>query len=228
MLRRLCWVELEQYPPKLPGFLELADFELPDLPILPETLLLLDLKTQELRIDLADISHVLLRDLGATTQILRLAGRAYADAKFRPVRIEDCIADLGLELCMEAVSRNIIAQDAAIVGLWTRSREIAEHSCAIAQDMPGVDPAQAYLAGLMHAIDQLPSLLGWSGPLAELVAEKTHGITLAEIWSLPSCVCELFLVPEQARTCGPWSRIVRAAHARVGMESLNSECSVVC
>jgi len=229
MLRRLCWVDLDQYRPYPPGFIELADFEFPDLPILPETLLLLDLKMQDPWIDLANISHVLLRDLGATTQILRLAGREYADAKFRPIRIEDCIADLGLEACVEAVSTKFIAQDArnaAIVGLWTHSREIAEHASAVAEDMPGVDPAQAYLAGLLHDIDQLPSLFGWSGPLAELAADKSHGISLAEVWSLPACVCELFSVPDQARPRGPWSRIVHAAHARASMQSISAECSL--
>jgi HDOD domain len=229
MLRRLCWVDLDQYRPYPPGFIELADFEFPDLPILPETLLLLDLKTQDPWIDLANISHVLLRDVGATTQILRLAGREYADAKFRPIRIEDCIADLGLEACVEAVSTKIVAQNArneAIVGLWTHSREIAEQASAIAEDMPGVDPAQAYLAGLMHAIDELPSLLGWSDPLAELAADKSHGISLAEIWSLPACVCDLFSAPDQARTRVPWSRIVHAAHAQLGVQSFSAECSL--
>lgn len=230
MLRRLCWVDLDQYRPDPPSFIELADFEFPDLPILPETLLLLDLKTQEPWIDLTDISHVLLRDLGATAQVLRLAGRAYADARFRPVRIEDCIADIGLQPCIEAASRRIIAPDASnkgIVSLWTHSREIAEHAGAIAEDMPGVDPAEAYLAGLLHATDQLPGKLGWSGPLAELATDTSHGISLAEIWSFPSCVCELFSVPDHARARSPWSGIVCAAHAQVTMQSFNSECSAV-
>jgi hypothetical protein len=228
MLRRLCWVDLDQYRPFPPAFIELADFEFPGLPILPETLLLLDLKAQDPWVDLTDISHVLLRDLGATTQVLRLAAREYADARFRPVRMEDCIADLGLDACLEAVSTKIIAQDAkneAIVALWTHSREIAEHASAIAEDTPGVDPAQAYLAGLMHAIDRLPGLLGWSGPLAELATEKSHGISLAEIWSLPSCVCELFSAPDWSGNRGSWSRIVRAAHARVSRNSFTPDTS---
>jgi len=230
MLRRLCWIDLDQYRPFPPAFIQLADFEFPDLPILPETLLLLDLKAQDPWLDLTDISHVLLRDLGATTQILRLAAREYADAKFRPVRMEDCIADLGLDACLEAVSTKIIVQDAkneAIVALWTHSREIAEHASAIAEDTAGVDPAQAYLAGLMHAIDRLPGLLGWSGPLAELAMDKSRGISLAQIWSLPSCVCELFSAPDPAGSRGPWSRIVRAAHAQVGRNSPTSACNVL-
>jgi hypothetical protein len=233
MLRRLCWVDLDQYRPFPPAFIELADFEFPGLPILPETLLLLDLKAQDPWVDLTDISHVLLRDLGATTQVLRLAAREYADARFRPVRMEDCIADLGLDACLEAVSTKIIVQDAkneAIVALWTHSRAIAEHASAIAEETPGVDPAQAYLAGLMHAIDRLPGLLGWSGPLAELATNNSHGISLAEIWSLPACVCELFSAPHAAGDRALWPSIVRAAHARVSRNSLipdTPECSAV-
>lgn len=226
MLRRLCWVDLDQYRPYPPAFIELADCEFPDLPVLPETLLLLDLEAQDPWLDLTNISHVLLRDLGATTQILRLVGREYADAKFRPVRMEDCIADLGLDACLDAASTRIIphgANNKAIVDLWMHSREIAEHASAIAEDTPGVDPAQAYLAGLMHAIDRLPGLLGWSGPLAELAANKSHGISLAEIWSLPPCVCELF----SAATHGPWSWIVHAAHARAGTQSFTAEGGAV-
>jgi len=75
----------------------------PAIPIMQETLLLLDLAVQESSVDLREISQLVLDDLGATLQILRLAGREYANSHDRPLRIEDCISALGVNACMQAV-----------------------------------------------------------------------------------------------------------------------------
>jgi hypothetical protein len=58
----------------------------PAIPIMQETLLLLDLVVQEPSVDLREMSKLVLDDLGATLQILRLAGSEYSNSKDRPLR----------------------------------------------------------------------------------------------------------------------------------------------
>jgi HD-like signal output (HDOD) protein len=101
------------------------------------------------------------------------------------------------------------------------SREIAKYSKLLAEEMPGINPGEAYLAGLLHAIDLLPEVLGWdsgtSGP-----ADRAHvAMTMARKWALPSCVMELFHEDRRANgAAAPWSGIVRAAHRRANKSSI--------
>ena len=189
--------------------------DLPGIPVLTKTLLLLELMVQERCVDLRQMSQLVLSDLGAALQILRLAGWEYGNAEDRPLRMEDCISDLGLEACLKAVSAQILAHDGrqhAIADFWDHSREIAQHSVQIAKQMLNVNPEEAYLAGLLHTIGLLPELLGWreSGETdAALV-----GLRFATRWSLPACVTEFFREIHFAGYPTLWSGIVREAHQR--------------
>ncbi len=58
--------------------------EFPDVPVLSETLLLMELKIRDRAVDLTEISHLVLSDLGAVLQIMRLAGREDGSAESRP------------------------------------------------------------------------------------------------------------------------------------------------
>ena len=198
--------------------------ELPDAPVAPETLLLLDLVVQEPCIDLREMSEMVLTDLGATLQILRLAGREYGATEDRPVRIADCISDLGLRTCLEAVSAETIGRQERkreVVELWSHSREIARCSKLVAQDMAEIDPEEAYLAGLLHAIGLLPALLGWRE--SAMADEALVGLRLAKRWSLPSCVTEFFSELQLPGYATRWSVIVRKAHLRANRYGI--DCS---
>ena len=194
--------------------------DLPDIPVLSKTLLLLDLMVQEPCVDLHQMSQLVLADLGATLQILRLAGREYGTTEDRPNRIEDCISDLGLDACLQAVSAQMVPRDSrqhAIAEFWAHSREIAQHAKRLAEETPRVNPEEAYLASLLHAIGLLPALLGWreSGEADSALA----GLRLATRWSLPHYVTEFFR--EMHFTGYPiwWSKIVRKAHQRANRSS---------
>lgn len=66
--------------------------DLPDVPALPETLLQMELRLHEFSIDLHELSQLVLSDLGATLQIMRLAARESSAPDAHPARIEDCIS----------------------------------------------------------------------------------------------------------------------------------------
>ncbi|HEY0759307.1 MAG TPA: HDOD domain-containing protein [Acidisarcina sp.] len=133
-------------------------------------------------IDLAAVSALILTDVGATLQILRLCGREFDFAEDRPRSIEHCIASLNTETWIGAIFAEPFTHEAnyaLAVSLWEHSRTIAGIARQIAFSMPGVNPAEAYLAGLLHDLGKLPAVLGWSG-IGDLEAAD-----LAEQWSLP-------------------------------------------
>ena len=196
--------------------------DLPDIPVLTQTLLILELLIQEPCVDLREVSRVVLGDVGATLQILRLAGREYGDAEGRPTRIEDCISDIGLQACLKAVSAQTIANDGrrtAIGEFWAHCREIAEYSKIVAAEMPGINPDEAYLTGLLHAIGLLPGLLGWRE--AGVADGTLAGLRIAKRWSLPHFVMEFFNEMHLTGYATRWSGIVQKAHHRATHSSID-------
>jgi hypothetical protein len=192
------------------------DYDLPDVPALPNTLLLLDLVTQERCVDLHEMSQIVLSDVGATLQILRLAGREYGNEAGRLTRVEDCIADLGVQPCLSAVGAKIAYGSHgrnAVRALWSHSREIAQRTSMLAEEMPGVDPAMAYLAGLLHAIGSLPQALGWTWTDPDMEAASIAR-DMAMRWSLPECIQELF--SETASSATGLGHLVSLAHRNAG------------
>jgi hypothetical protein len=190
-----------------------ADF--PDTPVLPETLLLLELQLQEPSVDLSAMSQLILGDLGATVQILRLAGREYGHAEDRPNRMEDCIADLGLEACLEAVSARTVTRGVRhgwLQETWAHSLQVAQYCKLIAQQMSDLNPEEAYIVGLLHSLGSLPSVLGWGWKESKIQDDYLGGFKLAKKWFLPDFLttslndlhtngCEML-----------WPNIMRTAH----------------
>lgn len=182
--------------------------DLPNVPALPETLLRMDLMMQEPRIDLREMSQLILSDLGATLQVLRLAGKEYGDGEGRPTRIVDCISDLGVEACVDAISAYAVARDGrkdSIAEFWAYSRQVATYSKQAAEEMTDGKPEEAYLAGLLHGLGSLPAVLGWDYAESGLVDGEVAGLRLAQRWSLPACVIELLFdiqLAEQAARRG--------------------------
>lgn len=199
--------------------------DLPDVPVLPETLLRLDLEVQEPCVDLREMSQVILSDLGATVQILRLSGLELNDAETRSTRIEDCICDLGVAACLEALSAGTIARDYrydGVVETWAHSREIAHYSKLVAEDMEDVNPDEAYLVGLLHTIGLLPQALGWYGSQSRPVDAALAGLQMARQWSLPQVAVEYFREVNLDSYTSPWPEIVHKAHR------FQSKSSILC
>jgi HDOD domain len=196
------------------------------VPVMPEILLLVELEVQEFCVDLRALSQLVLSDLGATLQVLRLAGREYGLAEGRPTRVEDCIADMGLQACIEAMSAQLVPRGGSsmvIAELWSHCREIARQSKHIAEQTVDIDPDQAYLVGLCHSIGSLPAVLGWSGSKSQGFDSALLGLELAREWSLPGCVFDYFCDVQRCGGQSPWPEIVQAAHRCAGQ--LSGECA---
>jgi HDOD domain len=190
-----------------------------DVAVMQETLLLVELETQGFCVDLRALSKLVLSDLGATLQVLRLAGREYGDADGRPVRVEDCIADLGIQACIDAMSAQLMPRDVrspSVRDLWRHSREIAEHSKYLAEQTVDIDPDEGYLVGLCHSIGSLPGVLGVGGKACQELDHVRMGLELAREWLLPGCVVEYFSNLEKCGGRSAWLGIVEAAHRCAG------------
>ncbi|KAA6464434.1 HDOD domain-containing protein [Acidobacteria bacterium AB60] len=169
---------------------------------------------QESAVDLKAVTEVILADLGATLQILRLAGREFGASGGCPRRIQDCIASLGFELCVEAVAMGTWPVDKRhprAHACWTHSRQIAEYCHLLAGQLEEMNTEDAYLVGLFHELGALPGILGWQHAQNDSLDEATAGYILAKQWLLPDVIADSMLEVSSFRPAR-WTGIVLAAH----------------
>lgn len=193
--------------------------ECPAVPVLPETLLLMELRTQEFSVDLGILSALVVSDAGATLQILRLAAREFENAEVRPVRIEDCISSLGVQACLAAVGQQAFLssrQRNQLPEIWAHAREVGQACRAVAAEVDGVHPDEAYLVGLLHGLGSLPQLLGWRDPVFSGRNAKQTAVLLAEHWSLPPTIQEFCHAWAGDKADNRWLRVLELAHPRAG------------
>lgn len=202
--------------------------DFPDVPALPETLLLMELKAYEPSVSLSEIAQLVRGDLGATLQIMRRAARECEPERL-PARIEDCIAGLGLQACLEAAAGNSGTGSrcsGAVIELWSHSREVAAACSLLAEASGGaVHTEEAYLAGLFHGLDLVPAILGWNWNEPVTRNKAGAGWTLAHSWRLPACVQDYFRKADRPGGATPWGDLVRAAHLQVRRSPVCSACS---
>lgn len=194
----------------------LDDF--PAIPVLWETLLLMELRSREFSVDLGEMSSLALCDVGATLQILRLAARESL-APEHSVRMEDCISGLGMQACLSVMGEQAVLTGighSEVPEIWAHAREVAQACRAVAAADDGVHPEEAWLVGLLHGIGSLPRVLGWQGTDSGLSAAKRAAVLLAERWSLPPCVQEFCRAWDDDERDNRWIRVLRAAHPHAG------------
>lgn len=164
----------------------------PAVPILSETRLQLDLLFSHRVLDLGAVAQVILGDLGATLQVLRLTAPERASSERTEFRIEDWVVHLG----RESLRRNLKhvlpsvpqARRDAVRRVWHSARIIAELSAQLAIRRCDVRPREAYLAGLLCEIGRLPGALEWVVEDINLADAVTVGRTLAIEWGVPNFV----------------------------------------
>jgi hypothetical protein len=189
--------------------------ELPEVPVISGTLLSMELVTCQHCVDLAQVSQLVLSDLGATLQILRRAGREAETGHDCLERVEDCISWLGLEGCLEAMFEFPITRSthfATILTAWDRAREIAVVSKFVAEKFAlNVASEDAYLVGLANGIGKLPGILEWDWMSESSGNSDLTGLRMAEAWHLPHCIVDYFLDRLAGKTQTQWTMMVDCA-----------------
>jgi hypothetical protein len=180
---------------------------LDDVPAMSATVLGLEILLHEPVIDLRMAVDLVLSDLGATIQVLRMIGAGYDSHEERPYRMGDCLAILEAGAWFSAISAKTFACDRKheqTTALWRHCRQIAEYSQFIAQSLGCVAPEEAYLVGLLHGIEDLPSVLGWP--------DGAPGALDAMEGALPLFVLDALRGANDPSSSSSWRFILTAAH----------------
>jgi hypothetical protein len=192
-----------------------ADF-LGEVPVMSATVLGLEMLLQDSYIDLGMASELVLSDVGATIQILRLIGREYDFPAERPTRMGDCIASLDVDAWFGAISGRTFVCDrkhAATTAVWRHCRLVAQYAQLVAESLDSVSPEDAYLVGLLHGIGDIPSSLGW--PDCGRGGNALNALSAME-GTLPLFVLEAIRSMSDASASPGWRFILTAAHELAG------------
>jgi hypothetical protein len=194
------------------ALLQKADL-LDKLPVMSATVLGLEMLLQEPFVDLRRVSELILSDVGATIQILRLIGKEYENPMERPSRMGECIASLDVDAWFGAISARTFLDDwehSAATAAWKHCRLIAQYAQLVSESIEDISPDDAYLVGLLHAVGTIPAALGW-----RFGDRDGQGVVLAMEESLP-----LFVLAALRGTCDSptspiWRFILTSAHKLV-------------
>lgn len=204
----------------LDAFVEEREEILDLVPAMSSTALGLEILLGEPCIDLSAVAELVLSDVGATLQILRIVGKEYAAAVDRPARMVECLSSLDVHEWSSAVARRTYICDRAHVleaSAWEHRRQVARYAQFVAESMDSVRPEEAYLVGLLHDVEEIACLTlrnGASFPLQAMQA-AIEGV-------MPPFVLEAIRCAEDAGSTSSWRYILNAAHELAGCGILNS------
>ena len=172
----------------LPGW---AQF--PSPPAMPNALLRLDLWLSAFVADLQGITNIIRSDIGLTAQVLRIAACEIEESRGKNLSISEIVVLVGVERlrALVAATESLpgrfkgYPESEACERFWTHSRltgmvaqELAYRSCVVSAE-------QAYLAGLLCHLGDLPSLLGWEITETDAMDSRQIGRHMAQAWGFP-------------------------------------------
>jgi hypothetical protein len=192
---------------------------LDDVPVMSATVLGLEMLLYEPCIDLQKASELVLSDIGATIQTLRLIGRDYDFATELPYRMGDCIASLDLGTWFCAMSARTFAFEGlhpAATAFWKHGRLIAQYAQLVAESLDRFSPEDAYLVGLLHEVGAIPKVLGW--PCGASGASDPVALSALE-GSLPLFVLAAIRSVNDRCSSSTWTFILNAAHKLAGAQA---------
>jgi len=161
-------------------------------------------------VNLNSLTEIIRGDLGLTIQLLRLVSLA-DDSALDDVSIPGIVVHVGVgglsylagQIELLSGYRRGKASLRECEQFWGHARLTALMAEELAYKA-GCDADQAYVAGLLFHIGELPSLLGWEW---ELTGADCHEVTevLAKMWRLPSSLREILCgddlqLPARSRT----------------------------
>jgi len=175
------------------------------------TVLALEMVVRSPVIDLRMASELVLSDIGATIQILRLVERAFDCKEERPYRMSDCLASFGAETWFAAISAFGFSHGGshtAATALWRHCHLIAQYTQLLSEWLEHVSPEDAYLVGLLHGIDAMSPALDWP-QAGQNVISSFESV-------LPSFVCKAMRSVKELGPSSDWGFLLRVAHDLAG------------
>jgi HD-like signal output (HDOD) protein len=139
-----------------------------DLPSMPDVALRISGAIQNQDADFRQIATIVQADPVISARIVQVANSAMYVGVSRVESVQNAITRIGLQaarvIVMTVVLKNLFAPQSPIVrkrmkDYYLHSIRIGAICHALASRLPGFDPEQAFLAGLMHNIGVLPLLI---------------------------------------------------------------------
>ena len=189
----------------------------PSVPVLPGTLLGLELLLQRQALDLRAACDLLCEDPGALLHLFAMISEEYADPEDRPARLEDCIASLSAERLLRT-----LAQAGSARREQTGFAQFARHGAAVGRyaravaDCLGLSREQALLVGTLHELGSLPAILGWSSPHAPEREAALRSEDLGRRYGLPHDLRSALDAVHRDLPGSVWVAIIGAAHELLG------------
>ena len=135
-----------------------------DIPSLPQFVIETLKKLDDPKSSAADVANKLSRDEGLVIRVLRLANSAYYGLSRRISSVSEAISFLGFKTVKSIVLAASVYKfmDSSFTGyaldrgdLWKHSQSVASTARFLAAHVKGVDPEEAYIAGMVHDIGKI-------------------------------------------------------------------------
>ena len=165
-------------------------------PASPQALLQLELSLSAFVADLQEVTNIIRSDIGLSAQLLRLATKENGGLSDKIVAISEIVVNVGVEKLQALVARTETLQAdcsthpelGACERFWMHARLTALVAEEIAGQSSDIHTENAYLAGLLCHIGELPSLLGRALPGSDAPDTRQVGYRMASAWGFP---CDL-------------------------------------
>jgi len=187
--------------------------EFPSSPALSSSLLQLELSLAACVVDLQGITNIIRSDIGLTAQLLRLAASELEESPPPLTAVSEIILHLGVDKLRVLVTRTeplqghsaYHARSCACLRFWMHSRLTAMIAEELAAQSCEIHPEEAYLAGLLFHLGDLPLLMGWI-PGSKAADARHTGYAVAKAWRLPRTLLEVIAADHEL--CSRKSRVL--------------------
>lgn len=177
------------------------------------TVLGLEILLQERCIDLQAVTDLIMTDVGAVIQTLRMARKECGRGADYPERFADCVASLEFRELLQQFSVRYFPNDAehaALTQEWERRKREAQCALTVAATDGEVRWDDAYLVGLLYDEGAIASALGWNLDAAQ---QDSPGQLLAVEGSLPAAAASAFVADPDYPAASIWRSLLERAHA---------------
>ncbi len=178
-------------------------------PVMPSTVLGLELLLQDRSLDLQMASELILRDVGATLQVMRLMSKEVKPQGERPFRMTQCLATVDASVWFPILAANALSANqtsAEIAGMWKHCRCVAHFAKLIAESLGEVAAEDAYLAGLLHEVENIGELVSKRSTASTTEAVQLHHV-------LASSVVTALQSAKRRDNGSVWRYVLASAHA---------------
>jgi HD-like signal output (HDOD) protein len=185
-----------------------------------DSVLLLQVLLSGPSVNLRSVAEVFRGDVGLTVELLRLAASDDDDRLTVGIGITDNVIHAGLDSLRALASRvePLTSHPCGRAALrqceqfWGHARLTGLLAEELAYKHANIDAEEAYAAGLLFHVAELPSLLGWQCSVTDAPACERAG-RLTRQWRLPEVLDRVVCAedPRSSSTSHPLLRIARLA-----------------